>query len=77
MGLSIGEKCGKVLVDFILDDVAQLRPLYVYQIGRRDAFKCIVVLYAPSDTGWTSDSRWRADEGFTVPYLGTTENLRT
>jgi hypothetical protein len=51
--------------------------LALYQIGRRDAFKCIVVLYVPSDTGWMSDSRWRADEGITVPYLGTTENLRT
>jgi hypothetical protein len=51
--------------------------LALYQIGRRDAFKCIVVLYAPRDTGWMSDSRWRADEGFTVPYLGTTENPRT
>lgn len=49
----------------------------LYQIGRRDTFKCIVVLYAASDTGWASGSRWRTDEEFTVPYLGTTENLRT
>ena len=51
--------------------------LALYQIGRRDAFKCIVVLYASSYTGWVLGSRWRAEEGFTVPYLGTTENLRT
>lgn len=25
--------------------------LALYQIGRRDALKCIVVLYVPSDTG--------------------------
>jgi hypothetical protein len=77
VSLSISEKRGNILVDFILDDVAQFRPLYVYQISRRDAFEGIVVLYASSDTGWTSGSRWRADKGFTAPHLGTTENRRT
>jgi len=29
VGLGIGDELGDILVDFILDDVAQLRPLYV------------------------------------------------
>ncbi len=50
--------------------------LALYQISRRDAFEGIVILYAPSDTGWMLGSLRRAHEGLTVPYLGTTENLR-
>jgi hypothetical protein len=50
--------------------------LALYHTGRRDAFKYFVVFYAPSDTGW-NDRGCRAqaaDEGFTEPYLGTTDN---